>query len=267
MDSLLLPSAKGGARKKAAARRKPERSSFPFKSPDGRRPDPAARGREHVGKDSLPNFPRLCSGGGRGGHPSWGVGGPWLSDALYGGHGGGGAPSRTEPRGPGPGPPPLRPWIPDPETPGRAFGPRPAAARLGGRGFESGRAYQVVPGSPRGQVHVRPLDCPRSRRRQAERVRDRRRPGPTPRPAFGAPLSPWPCDPNFPPSRGAGSFRASRALGSVSAATSELGNKEGKQARRGEERKKYGGEGAGYLEIPQPEIPPRSCLGLFFLKG
>lgn len=176
-------------------------------------------------------------------------------------------------------PPPGRspgPWpraAPAPSQDPRPRNPRPrtrtepATARLGGRGFESGRAYQVFPESPRGQVHVRPLDCPRSRRGQAERVRDRRRPGPTPRPAFGAPLSPWPYDPNFPPSRGAGSFRASRALGSVSAATSELGNKEGKQARRGEERKKYCGEGAGYLEIPQPEILPRSCLGLFFSEG
>lgn len=190
-------------------------------------------------------------------------------------HGGRGAPSRPETRPLHPGPPtpkPRSPEVPKPRSPeARAARSDPGRPRRTGWG-EGGGAGALTGssrGAPRGQVHVRPLDCPRSRRGRAERGRDGRRPGSPPRPALGAPLSPWPCDPNFPPGRGAGSFRASRALGWVSAATSELGNKEGKQAGRGEERKKYAGGGrggAGYLEIRQFEIPPRAFWGCFFLN-
>lgn len=163
-------------------------------------------------------LPEALLGRRPGGHTSWGLGGPRLPVRSYGSRGG--APSPTETRAPAaclsgsldPGRGPLSP------RPRSRTGPAAARLRRGGWGRESGRAYRVIPGSPRGQVHVRPLDSPRFPRGQAERGRDRRRPWSSPSRAFGAPLSPWPCDPNFLPSRGAGSFRALRMLGSVSAA-------------------------------------------------
>lgn len=134
--------------------------------------------------------------------------------------------------------------------------PRPAAEGAQGEGGRAGAAYQVVPERPRGpggrqqsQVHVRPADCPRSGARPGRaRLREAASPGHS-RAWPAAPLSPWPHDPNFPHNHGAGSFRASRALGWVSARTSELGNKEGERAGRGEQRKKYGGNRAGHSDI------------------
>lgn len=166
-------------------------------------------------------------------------------------HGGRGAPSRAS--GPGPGPPAPGPPTPKPRSPEAraALGPRPAAAHGVGRGREERARLPGRPGEPRAVKFTSgPWTVRGPRRGPPERGRARRRPGSPARGALGAPLSPWPCDPNFPHSRGAGSFRASRALGWVSAATSELGNKEGKRAGRGEERKKYAGAGRWLLRNP-----------------
>lgn len=234
----ILPSSQRGAGRAGRAgqgeRRKPERASFPFKSPDGRRPDPAARGEGERGAHALPNFPSLCS-----------------EEA-----------SALTPRAPPPGPSPA----PQPSQ-----GPTPPAVpvpRARARGLESERHLPDRP-APCGswqqhsQVHVRPA---RSGGGQAglglegSRPRGTATPGPA---RAGTPWSPGPCDPNFPHSSGAGSFRASRALGWVSAATSELGNKEGARL----------GEGSGERQTAEPGQPLRrpkdgefhpEALGLVF---
>lgn len=154
-------------------RRRPGRASFPFKSlmaaAQTRRP-----GTENVGKDSLPNFPGLCSGGGRGGRASLG-GGPrarpcasWRPRPR---------PRRRWRRRPPSIPPAGAPSRPGPRPPSRV---RPGPAGCGGRrgrGRGNGRRLpghpRVPPRSRRCQVHVRPADCPRSGRSRAERGRGR----------------------------------------------------------------------------------------------
>ncbi|KAM5251303.1 uncharacterized protein RBU33_024161 isoform 1-T1 [Hipposideros larvatus] len=158
---------------------------------------------------------------------------------------------------------PGAPSRPEPRTPTPARAPAlPAAEGARGEGGRAGAAYPVVPKRPRSQVHVRPAGGPRS---GGARPREAAAPGHSrARPA--APPAPRPRDPNFPRSHGAGSFRASRARGWVSAATPELGNKGGARAGRGEQRKTPGGDGParrhpGNLKAHQK---PRAC---FVLRG
>ncbi|KAK2501788.1 hypothetical protein MC885_015781 [Smutsia gigantea] len=111
---FLRPKGVGGAQESGGTK-KPQ-GAFPFKSSDGRRPGPGARGREDVEKDSLLNFPSLCSGGGRGRRPTGGR----RAECSGGGRG----------ATPGPGRP-----LP---APAAAADPRPPR-----------RPYQLVPGSLR----------------------------------------------------------------------------------------------------------------------
>lgn len=229
-----------GGRAGQGERRKPERASFPFKSPDGRRPDPAAQ-----------------PGGGK----TWGRRPPELPESLFRG----GRRAR-------PGAPP----------PGRSPAPRLARARprrpcrCPARGRESERHLPGRPGPrarrwQRSQVHVRPAGSLRSGGRpgQARPGHEGSPPGSPPRPAplgRAAPRSPRPRDPNFPHSRGAGSFRASRALGRVSAATSELGNKEGAGWERGAEEGRRWSQG-GRSGVPRTGNSTQKLWDLAFLKG
>lgn len=130
-------------------------------------------------------------------------------------------------RAPRPQAPPGRP-LPLPPRPSRLV-PGRALTRWSQRPRGAGT---------RGQVQVRPRRPSRVPARSPSRVQTRS----PPRPA-GALLSPWPRHPNFVHSRRAGSFRASRTLGWVSAATSELGNKEG-ESRPGRGRKRTAGRAA-----------------------
>ena len=166
-------------------------------------------GDENVAKDSLPNFPSLCSGGGRGGRLRWAEG-RGLSRALHGGHGhgggGGGAPRARPPGRPLPARARARPPAPDPTGRG---GRR-------GLGRESGRRLPGHPGVPRGPAGVKFTSGWRTVRgpgaaAQSEAARGRR-PGsrctrprgaavtPVPRPQLSARSRSW----KFPGFAGAG---------------------------------------------------------------
>ncbi|CAI9165821.1 unnamed protein product [Rangifer tarandus platyrhynchus] len=148
---------------------------------------------------------------------------------------------RAPPPGPIPGPEP-RPT--DPGGPGGV--PRAKAA-------EPGAAYQVIPGCPAVTAGVKFTSGLRTVRGPgaagpSEAARGRRPRG-TLHPAPRRRCHPGPATPTL---RTVAELEVSGlrgALGWVSAASSELGNKEGAQAWRGEERKKYDGETPGYLEI------------------
>ena len=196
-----------------------------------------------------------------------------LGRALHGGHGhghgggGGGAPPPSPPPAPPPGPAPAPP-------PGPSLAPARAQRAAGGpagAGGGTGAAYQVIPGCPRGPAGVKFTSGPQTVRGlgaagQSEAAGGRR-PRVTAAAGPAAPLSLRSRDPNFPHSRGAGSFRASRALGWVSAATSELGNKEGKQAWRGRKERKTLRAARLLRSLQNLKFHPEAFFGRFFLSG
>lgn len=130
-------------------------------------------------------------------------------------------------------------------------GPGPALTRWSRRPRGAGA---------RGQVQVQPRGPSQVPARSPGGVRPRK-----PQRPAGALLSPWPRHPNFVHSRRAGSFRASRTLGWVSAATSELGNKEG-ESRPGEREEEDCRRGPAQ-KAPELEIPPTRLLGFVFFLG
>lgn len=161
---------------------------------------------------------------------------------------------RSRRRPPRPRPPPGRP------LPARSPAPTPAQPRTpaaaGGAEGEGGRAGRRLPGHPpvpRGPAGVKFTSGLRTVRGPgaagpSEAARGRRPRG-TPHPAPRRRCHPGSATPTL---RTVAELEVSGlrgALGWVSAASSELGNKEGAQAWRGEERKKYDGETPGYSEI------------------
>lgn len=155
---------------------------------------------------------------------------------------------------PRPRPPPGRP------LPARSPAPTPAQPRTpaaaGGAEGEGDRAGRRLPGHPpvpRGPAGVKFTSGLRTVRGPgaagpSEAARGRRPRG-TPHPAPRRRCHPGSATPTL---RTVAELEVSGlrgALGWVSAASSELGNKEGAQAWRGEERKKYDGETPGYSEI------------------
>lgn len=198
---LLQPKGVGGARESGGAQE--AAGSFPFKSSYGRRPGPGARGREDVEKDSPRTSPAFVRAEAEAGDRPGGR----RAERSGGGRGAIAGPGR-----------PL---------PGPAADPRPGPASPA---RPRRRPYQLVPGSLRSwraAAAVKFMSGPRA-------VRGLRRAGPggaavtlASRPQLSAESRSW-------------KFPGFAALGRVSAATSELGNKEGKRARGWEGRNRSG---------------------------
>lgn len=213
---LLQPKGVGGARESGGAQE--AAGSFPFKSSYGRRPGPGARGREDVEKDSPRTSPAFVRAEAEAGDRPGGR----RAERSGGGRGAIAGPGR-----------PL---------PGPAADPRPGPASPA---RPRRRPYQLIPGSLRSwreAAAVKFMSGPRA-------VRGLRRAGPggaavtlASRPQLSAESRSW-------------KFPGFAALGRVSAATSELGNKEGKRAR-GWEGRNRSGAGAGHREIPGPPFHP-----------
>lgn len=223
-----------------------ERAAPPSESPDGRRPAPRAAG---AGKAAaLPSrLPESLFGGG--GRAAGGAGARAPPCAPRG--------PRARPRAPPPGPSP---------NPGPA---RPRGRRgRAGRGRESARRLPGPPGASGGR-------CARasSSRPAGGPAGVRGRPG-------RAPLSPRPRDPNFPPpGGGAGSFRASRALGrfrwrrlgfwqqrASAAGSGEQRRRRGagpplRGPRTGNSTRGGGGRAGVFLRSRQPPTPDRAVPG------
>ncbi|XP_036723384.1 proapoptotic nucleolar protein 1 [Balaenoptera musculus] len=260
-----LRSQSGWGPRKAEGERKPERASFPFKSPDGRRPDPAARGRKC--RERFPSeLPESLFGRRPGRAASLGGGlraepcAPWRPRSRRRRR------RRRPPRSP-PGAPPPGP------SPGPAPGPGPRRPRGAPRARAGERApltrsSRSAPRSRRSQVHVRPADCPRSRRGRAERGRERPPARVTLHAAPRRRCHPGPATPTF---RTVAELEVSGLRGRWAGFLQcRLSLATKRESRPGEGRKERNtmGRGPATEKSPRLEIPPpEAFFGCFFLSG
>lgn len=170
-------------------------------------------------------------------------------------------PPRSPPGAPPPGPSPVPAPGPGPRRPRGA--PR---ARAGERAPLT-RSSRSAPRSRRSQVHVRPADCPRSRRGRAERGRERPPARVTPHAAPRRRCHPGPATPTF---RTVAELEVSGLRGRWAGFLQcRLSLATKRESRLGEGRKERNtmGRGPATEKSPGLEIPPEAFFACFFLSG